>query len=274
MANATSFLLLLLLAACFFYTKYMNVPERDLDLPDLLFDLAVAFEDSLSTSDTVADEPLGGETRPTIQCSCECSLLASHCDPFTFRASRTSSSWLRLAGATPGAWAAASPTPTEHGCMAPTAWLPIGGPNGGCRRLPCNERMTRSVVLGPRVRIAGVGRPSNNQGGLRGFSTSMTHVEREDPLDQEEIWRFCAHWLAALSAVIAPGPASLLGSRELRRPGAGPESMVLRLNGATWHYVSTRERCWSLTWAPFETTEEPADTPGRRGEHSETNTRA
>ncbi len=52
----------------FFYTKYMNVPERDLDLPDLLFDLAVAFEDSLSTSDTVADEPLSGETRPTIQC--------------------------------------------------------------------------------------------------------------------------------------------------------------------------------------------------------------
>ena len=85
MANATSFLLLLLLAACFFYTKYMNVPERDLDLPDLLFDLAVAFEDSLSTSDTVADEPLSGETRPTIQCSCECSLLASHRDPFTFR---------------------------------------------------------------------------------------------------------------------------------------------------------------------------------------------
>ena len=49
-------------------------------------DLAVAFEDSLSTSDTVADEPLSGETRPTIQCSCECSLLASHRDPFTFRA--------------------------------------------------------------------------------------------------------------------------------------------------------------------------------------------
>ena len=73
----------------FFYTKYMNVPERDLDLPDLLFDLAVAFEDSLSTSDTVADEPLSGETRPTIQCSCECSLLASHRDPFTFRDTHT-----------------------------------------------------------------------------------------------------------------------------------------------------------------------------------------
>lgn len=35
------------------------------------------------------------------------------------------------------------------------------------------------------------------------------------PLEQEEIWRFCAperQWLAALGAVIAPAPAGLLGS--------------------------------------------------------------